>query len=377
MITDTWTGCYPSRWKGIIISDAIAHPAKFSSRLTRRIYEHMINENWIKEGDLILDCFGGVALGALDAMRLGLRWIGVELEPRFVDLGNQNIALWNKRFSSMPHWGDAVLIQGDSRNLAQVLGIAEGCVSSPPYSGEIARDRANENYAQSKEDYKRGGRSQYEIYGLSSGNLGNMKSTAAGLQAAISSPPYSEARIGGIDTMRRSNDIDGDYGTTSGQLGAMKANGFRAAVSSPPFENTLNNATMKPPHDTMGNFRGDYGNTAGNIGNDSGNDFWAAAHVIVEQVYQVLAPGGHAVWVVKAFVKNKQIMDFPGQWRQLCEAVGFITLHKHHALLVHSTEHDFDGKEKRRESKSFFRRLAENKGSPRIDFEVVLCMERP
>jgi hypothetical protein len=107
------------------------------------------------------------------------------------------------------------------------------------------------------------------------------------------------------------------------------------------------------------------------------DDFWGAASQIVGQVYQVLVPGGHAVWVVKSFVKNKERVDFPGQWRQLCEVAGFVTLHEHHALLVHSTEHDFDGKEKRRESKSFFRRLAENKGSPRIDYEVVYCMEKP
>ena len=90
----------------------------------------------------------------------------------------------------------------------------------------------------------------------------------------------------------------------------------------------------------------------------------------------MLEPGGHAVWVVKDFVKAKQVVPFCNQWRQMCEAAGFVTLHEHHALLVHSTERDFDGKEKRRESKSFFRRLAENKGSPRIDYEVVLCMEK-
>ena len=39
MITDSWAGCYPSQWKGMIVPDAIAHPAKFSSRLIRRNLE--------------------------------------------------------------------------------------------------------------------------------------------------------------------------------------------------------------------------------------------------------------------------------------------------------------------------------------------------
>jgi len=104
-----------------------------------------------------------------------------------------------------------------------------------------------------------------------------------------------------------------------------------------------------------------------------------SARVIVEQTYLALRPGGHAMWVVKSFVRNKQIVDFTGQWRQLCETCGFQTLHEHHAMLVAEAEQPdlFGGKPKRRERKSFFRRLAESKGSPRIDYEVVLCQVKP
>jgi hypothetical protein len=85
--------------------------------------------------------------------------------------------------------------------------------------------------------------------------------------------------------------------------------------------------------------------------------------------------------VVKSFVKNKQIVDFPGQWQALCEAVGFTTLHYHRAWLVEDrgTQIDFMGNPITRtvERKSFFRRLAEKNGSPHIDYEVVLCMVKP
>src|SRR5574341_723840 len=105
-IIDIWTGCYPSRWKGMIVPEAIVHPAKFSSRLIARIYHHMLDEGWLKAGDVVLDPFAGVALGALDAMRLGLHWRGVELERKFADLGNANIEYWNRRFSKNAPWGE-------------------------------------------------------------------------------------------------------------------------------------------------------------------------------------------------------------------------------------------------------------------------------
>jgi len=54
-------------------------------------------------------------------MQNGLHWIGVELEEKFVGLGQQNIAMWNERFSRLPHWGTAAILKGDSRDLVQVL----------------------------------------------------------------------------------------------------------------------------------------------------------------------------------------------------------------------------------------------------------------
>jgi hypothetical protein len=68
-------------------------------------------------------------------MQFGLSWLGVELEEKFVRLGNQNIALWNSRYAGkLPMWGTAQLLQGDSRNLAEIVRGASGVISSPPFS---------------------------------------------------------------------------------------------------------------------------------------------------------------------------------------------------------------------------------------------------
>ena len=412
MEIDEWKGCYPSNWKGVIVPEAISHPAKFSSRLIRKIYEHMAGEGWLHGGDTVIDPFGGVALGAFDAMRLGLNWRGCELESRFVELGNANIALWKKRYS---WWtGSGLLVQGDSRNLAKVLqGAAEATISSPPYADSL--EKANGIDADKLKSAHRPNSQavrdpRYSAAAISSppyadgcahtggdnesGKLDGGEIRLPGLAGVVSSPPYSEARIGQESGQEQCGHGD-QYGATPGQLGAMKANGFEAAVSSPPYENAINqngegpgmagNAARRsrieagaPSEIAAQSARIGYGRSNGNIGNDNPDDFWLAARQIVEQVYQVLIPGGHACWVVKGFVKNKTLVDFPGQWRELCESVGFVTLHEHHALLVrdNGTSHLLEGGEihHQTESKSFFRRLAEKKGSPRIDYETVFCM---
>jgi hypothetical protein len=47
-------------------------------------------------------------------------------------------------------------------------------------------------------------------------------------------------------------------------------------------------------------------------------------------------------------------------------------------MLVKETTHNglFEQITEKKERKSFFRRLAESKGSPAIDFEMVLCMQK-
>jgi len=424
---DEWKGCYPSQWKGMIVPDAMAHPAKFSSRLIRRIYDHLFEEGWAQEGDRVVDPFGGVALGALNAMEKGLGWCGCELEAKFVEMGIHNISNWNIKFKAMPHWsGQAVLLQGDSRRLLQVVtGQADVAVSSPPFTSSEGSVRANkfgdpEKFAEEKERLYREGKIKGNFaskeailksmekvnnqeYGHSEGQMANMKATVEGFDVSISSPPFRQSE-GGTPEPKPGGSIDerlyarhaagngnaNGYGVSDGQLANMKEGDFDVSISSPPFERTgvldhkgqtdnLMNGRFTGGGD--GFLKNEYGDSTGNIGNDSGDEFWTAARQIVDQVYMALRPGGHAVWVCKDFVRNKERVPFSDQWRQLCEAAGFVTVHQHLALLVRSRGKSLtlDGGivEHSTSSKSFFRRLAESKGSPRIDWEVVWCMEKP
>jgi hypothetical protein len=394
-----WYGLYSERWKGEITREAFAHPAKFSRGLIRHIYRHMVSEGWLHVGDHVVDPFGGVALGGLDAMTHGLHWTGCELEERFVKLGNRNIDLWNRRYAGkMPHWGTARLVQGDSRELASLIGQASGAVSSPPFgSGDSASAQSLVERQDSSAEWIKGNTGWRTGYGSTPGNLGNMAATERGFEGAVSSPPYEGMPI--EQTHMTSNkrgdpnnpnyrpswkqkledgyaDTTRPYGSTPGQLGVM------GAVSSPPYEGISLSGGGGIANEMRDTYRDgqNYGDSNGQLGAKITDDFWSAARVIVEQTYQVLAPGAHAVWVVKAFVKNGKLVDFPGQWQALCEAVGFETVHVHRAWLVvdRGTQVDLEGNRhaKKVERKSFFRRLAESKGSPRIDYEVLLCMEK-
>lgn len=608
-----WRNLYGESWKGLITDEAFAHPAKFSRALIGKIYSHLIEEGLLKPGDTVLDPFGGVALGGFNAMRLGLHWVGMELEEKFFTLGNGNIDLWRERYPWFP--GTATLLNGDSRKLCQAIGcqVSGGAVSSPPYAESVNQHDAANDTARRLERMaaagldiadpatvggQNGGYTIAQNYGSTPGQLGGMKEGdfsaaitsppydqaridgqgdegASGLRnadgsfvrgsegweqrkalggrygdtdgnlanlpsgdfgaavssppflqtsggkgipyengslsdkglmarhaagnsavgygasegqlasmpdegftAAISSPPFGEAQTGGGIAVKgyqnaaqrpgseekpfdlvgersympgtqgqadgqlagmKMDDFDGaiasppfgdalgrdvvnaearrewarahgisnaehvspvdmerigardqEYGQTEGQMGTMKTNDFDAAVTSPPYEGSDQNykegwarfhANHEPLHKNDIQREAHYGESDGQIGNTSGDSFWHAAREIVEQVYLLLAPGAPAVWVCKDYVRNKQIVPFCDQWRQLCEAVGFETLHLHRAWLVEErgTQYDLLGEKhtKTVERKSFFRRLAEKKGSPRIDWEMVICMRKP
>jgi hypothetical protein len=125
-----------------------------------------------------------------------------------------------------------------------------------------------------------------------------------------------------------------------------------------------------------------YGNTEGQIGKETGSTFWAASREILEQVYRILAPGTHAIFVCKRFVRNKKIVEFPTQWAHLCEAVGFKWIHHHKAWLVEDrgAQHTLEGGLERRIIRrfSFFRLLHFHK-FPKlaIEYEDVLCFVKP
>ena len=168
------------------------------------------------------------------------------------------------------------------------------------------------------------------------------------LDGVCTSPPYAETTVTGesnFKSAKRLRDSRGSaYGQTEGQIGRLRAGELDGAVTSPP------------------------------------EDYWMAMSRVYAQLLLALKPGGVAALVLKSFVKNKQIVDLPAQTCQLLTHLGFDVFEMTRAMLVKETVENtlFDGPVKKlSEKKSFFRRMAEKKGSPRIDYEVVIWARRP
>lgn len=346
MIERDWHGCYNEGWKGEIVDEAFSHPAKFARGLIRQIYQHAMEQGWVKPGNTILDPFGGVGLGARDAIPRGLNWVGVELELRFVELGRQNITLWEFRnrgqrnHDNLPTPGKAILIQGDSRYLCQVLAEAGAVVSSPPFcdSDNRGASKMPDNYFVRASGEPFGERRSTRGTLDNPANLGNLP--AGEFDAALGSPPYEGCHV------------------TDKEAATLAANG---------------NARAIPDGAKDGGKR--YGSSRGQLGTESGETFWSASREIMTQVHSVLRPNAVAIWVLKAFVRDKKIVDFPTQWRQLGESCGFETIEIIRAWLVEKrgTQYTLDGgsEEKRIERKSFFRRLAEAKAQAAEFWELL------
>lgn len=351
-----WDRCYDAGWRDLIVPGAFAHPAKMARGLVARIFDELFAMGALQRGSVVVDPFGGIGTTAIEGASRGVQVICCELEPKFVDLQRENYELhrrdWQAMGRPMP-----VVVQGDSRQLRAVLGpvLAECVVSSPPYStGDSAsaqsiEDRTDKSATWIKERFTATGNAALvKGYGKSVGQLGVMPAGPVA-DALVSSPPFEGTGVGGSNNLANLN---------------------RQVVS----KNRPTSVSQEQGRSLS------YGDSDGQLGQQAGDTFWSAARDIVAESYAILKPGGVAVWVTKMFVRKGQIVDFPGDWRKLCEHVGFELIQEVHASLVceETRSHLFDGERTtRRERKSFFRRLAEKKGSPRIDFETVLFMRKP
>jgi hypothetical protein len=172
-------------------------------------------------------------------------------------------------------------------------------------------------------------------------------------------------------------------------VGALPAGGLDSVLTSPPFLQTAGG--LNPPrggwnghaascselaHGVRATRPGNnFGASPGQVGLESGETYWQAVRQIYGQCLSALKPGGTLCVVVKSYVKGGKLVDLPGQTRALLEHLGFRVFLEVRALLVRESREPglFEPEVVRQKSrKSFFRRLAERKGSPAVDHECVL-----
>ena len=149
---------------------SFSHPAKMSLPL-----QLWIIENYTRPGDTLLDPMAGSGT-ILVACSLGRNAIAVELEAKFIELMKGNWGRIKQRGPQLGcQMGECQIIQGDARNLGNVL--VDHAIFSPPYEnvdkigreygGIVAREVAKGN--------TKGNLGQAQIYSRDGGNIGNLK----------------------------------------------------------------------------------------------------------------------------------------------------------------------------------------------------------
>lgn len=137
----------PSQWQRYrrYRPESNSHPAKMLPELARRAIE-----TYSEPGDLVLDPMCGIGTTLVEAIHADRRAIGIDLEPRWVRLAEENVAHAVRDGAR----GRAEVVDGDARDLARLLvrpsrknivelpyGRADLIVMSPPYGCEIGRPR--------------------------------------------------------------------------------------------------------------------------------------------------------------------------------------------------------------------------------------------
>ena len=78
-----------------------------------------------------LDPFAASVALCLDAMTYGLHYVGIELEPKFVELGNKNLELWRSRYGFTAGTLCRGIAAGYERSGKSEV---QAVVGSPPYA---------------------------------------------------------------------------------------------------------------------------------------------------------------------------------------------------------------------------------------------------
>jgi hypothetical protein len=423
--TVTWAKCYDDPWQAgtDIVRAAFAHPAKMAKGLLSRILTYGLGQGFWRPGEVLGDPFGGIGTTGIMAAYHGLRALLVELEPKFVALAAENFALHRRRWEAL---GVAapVILQGDSRRFAELVGGVAGVLTSPPYADNPGTPSLG---SVNKDAWGMDGRNIVTRRGLSRG-YGDAEGQIAALPpgdlaGVVTSPPYADSLTGddkrdystekiaeskrngktaaratwGVNKGSTDALSGRGYGSSAGNIAALPAGPLDGAVTSPPWENQepshAQGSKFEDVHrklhptklakDRPSIFQHEYGRAEGQLGNASGETYWQAMAAVYAQVHAALKPRGVLAVVVKDYVKGGARVPLCDQTATLLERLGFAVFLRCRAMLVREWEEPSlfgEAVKRKRERKSFFRRLHESRlpaGDPRrIDHEEVLWCRR-
>lgn len=153
----TWTRFSISVWNDLhknALERRLKHPALFPVALAERLLQI-----YAQKGELILDPFLGSGSTLIGAQRLGLRGLGLEISPEYLQLFYERL---QKEKSGSAR---VQAINDDARNLLQYVSpsTVDLCLTSPPYWNILQEKRSAD-------------RKSLRNYGDASNDLGNIGS---------------------------------------------------------------------------------------------------------------------------------------------------------------------------------------------------------
>jgi len=219
--------------------DSIRHPAK--ANIPMMIW---ILKKFCKDGDIVLDPMAGIFTTGIEGMRLFPHslFVGIELEDKFVKMAQANIKKVEEiaKKDMFMNIGKAICVQGEARNLENVLKEKiDKIISSPPFGGQV-QHKTNYLGKQKKE-------SGFE-YSDNPENIGNL--SHGKIDKIITSPPYGEGlghahgtKVNSkLSIMAKQKGMNiGEYpDQTEENIGNLPHGKIDKIISSPLYSNVIN-----------------------------------------------------------------------------------------------------------------------------------------
>ncbi|KKM72418.1 hypothetical protein LCGC14_1420760 [marine sediment metagenome] len=356
-----WFQCYAGS-HDLWVPEAYAHPAKMSPALCQRILTHLKELGLLTAEDTILDFMCGIGTTVLLGALAGNPAVGVELEPKFVDLC---VSYWCLGIPKVTvtkvilppddgGWRTEKVTGKNYSRLYYVRPVMERIrwkVSNQCRCGKL--DWHPVHWVVGNIEYvsKKVGRElPVTIIRGDARHLSDL--LCGGLDKgliAITSPPYGDAL--------------GDWKNKDSNMpGQFYSEGFQNIENLP--------ETLDPGQRTKADW---WRKKALEGCKESYLDAMRQVYAEAFKVCDVLAV------VTKNPTRNGKLRDLAGDTRRLLEEVGFTIHCVHRAILFEELEggHMFEGSQKKVKGRlSFFKRLSYQKGSPVAQWEDVVIAVR-
>lgn len=265
MLKDQWFGLYQASLKGVISARSFQHPAKYAWGLITKIYRHAIEEGWLVPGSVVLDPMAGVGIGGLAAAEYGLRFVGIELEPRFQrlaqgydcpGLSKAEWVRWFNRYSRHPGLCETCQQEAQGWYAARITPPAQydlelGTAMMTQRGLGIIPERAPHRFVGNFDLHHNAWlASGAPLPVVIQGDARRLREIVTEVGLVVSSPPYAgkgevlgghngidytKSQTGGKRSTPTRLASGKNYGQTEGQIGQMPPGDLALILSSPPY----------------------------------------------------------------------------------------------------------------------------------------------